>query len=102
MENGSVKRRDFLKLAAAGALVTGGLRLAKLASASEGEGTSPHAWVMVIDQAKCTGCGYCTNACRAHNDIPPQISWNRVFQTGKVGEKAVYLSRPCMQCEHAP
>jgi Fe-S-cluster-containing dehydrogenase component len=83
MENGPVKRRDFLKLAAAGAVVAGGLRLAKLASASEGNGSSPHKWVMVIDQSKCTGCEYCTKA-------------------GKVGEKTVYLSRPCMHCEHAP
>ncbi len=97
-----MKRRDFLKLAAAGAAVAGGMRLARLASASEGNGESPYKWVMVIDQAKCTGCGYCTNACRAHNDVAPQISWNRVFQTGKVGEKTVYLPRPCMQCEHAP
>ncbi len=102
MENNPIKRRDFLKLAAAGAVVAGGMRLAKLASASEGDGSSPHKWGMVIDQAKCTGCGYCTNACKAHNDVAPQISWNRVFKTGNVGDKAVYLSRPCMQCEHAP
>ncbi len=102
MENGPVKRRDFLKLAVAGAAVAGGMRLAKLASASDGNGDSPHNWVMVIDQAKCTGCGYCTNVCRAHNDVSPQISWNRVFKTGKVGKKTVYLSRPCMHCEHAP
>jgi Fe-S-cluster-containing dehydrogenase component len=102
MENGKIKRRDFLKLAAAGAVVAGGMRLVKLASASEGEGSSPHKWAMVIDQAKCTGCGYCTNACRAHNDVAPQISWNRVFKAGKVGKKDIYISRPCMHCEHAP
>jgi Fe-S-cluster-containing dehydrogenase component len=56
----------------------------------------------VIDQAKCTGCGYCTLACRANNDVSPEISWNRVFEYGKIGDQKVYLSRPCMQCEHAP
>jgi Fe-S-cluster-containing dehydrogenase component len=57
---------------------------------------------MVIDQGKCTGCGYCTLACRAHNDIPPQISWNRVIEVGNFGDRKVFLARPCMQCEHAP
>lgn len=103
MEQGNLKRRDFIKLAAAGAAVAGGMRLVKLASASEGEGgVSPYKWAMVIDQAKCTGCGYCTNACRANNDVAPNISWNRVFKAGKVGTKDTYISRPCMHCEHAP
>jgi Fe-S-cluster-containing dehydrogenase component len=57
---------------------------------------------MVIDQQKCTGCGYCTLACRANNDVPPDISWNRVIEAGKAGDKTVFLSRPCMHCEHAP
>ena len=37
-------------------------------------------WAMVIDQSKCTGCGYCVMACRAHNDVPPDISWNPVLE----------------------
>ncbi len=102
MDKPQINRRDFLKLAAAGAVTLGGLHLAKLASASEGEESSPHRWAMVIDQAKCTGCGYCTNACKAHNDVAPQISWNRVFQVGQLNEKPVFLPRPCMHCEHAP
>jgi Fe-S-cluster-containing dehydrogenase component len=64
--------------------------------------TSPHSWVMVIDQNKCTGCGYCTLACQAHNDINPEIQWNRVIKVGDVGEKEVFLARPCMHCDHAP
>jgi Fe-S-cluster-containing dehydrogenase component len=97
-----ISRRDFLRTAAAGAATLGGMRIVRIAAASESSGSSPHQWVMVIDQAKCTGCGQCTLACRAHNDVPPQISWNRVIDTGKVGEKKVFLPRPCMQCEHAP
>ncbi|RPI26898.1 MAG: 4Fe-4S dicluster domain-containing protein [Chloroflexota bacterium] len=57
---------------------------------------------MVIDQNACIGCGYCTLACRAHNDVPPQISWNRVIEAGKVGDQTIFISRPCMHCEHAP
>jgi phenylacetyl-CoA:acceptor oxidoreductase subunit 1 len=57
---------------------------------------------MVIDQAKCTGCEYCTLACRAHNDVPPNISWNTVIPAGTVGDREVFLPRPCQHCAHAP
>jgi len=57
---------------------------------------------MVIDQSKCEGCGYCTLACRAHNDISPDISWNEVFEVGESDEKKIFLPRPCMQCAEAP
>ena len=102
METKNLKRRDFLKITAAGTAVVGGLRLARGTAASETGDASPYKWAMVIDQAKCIGCGYCTLACRAQNDVAPQISWNRVFEAGKVGDKTVYLPRPCMHCENAP
>ncbi len=102
MEKENLTRRDFLKLTAAGAVGVCALNIAKMASASEEVSSSAHQWVMVIDQAKCTGCGYCTLACRAHNDVSPDISWNRVLNDGEVAGKQVYLPRPCMQCEHAP
>jgi Fe-S-cluster-containing dehydrogenase component len=102
MAEHNLNRRDFLKIAAAGTVAAGALRLAKHTGASETGGSSPYKWAMVIDQAKCTGCGYCTLACRAHNDVPPEISWNRVVEAGQVGDKKVYISRPCMHCEHAP
>ena len=96
-----INRRDFLKLSAVGAAVIGGLKVIKYASASDPL-PGPYQWVMVIDQGKCTGCGYCTLACRAHNDVPPDISWNEVTQAGQVGKKPVYIARPCMQCAKAP
>jgi Fe-S-cluster-containing dehydrogenase component len=102
MADSEFKRRDFLKVVVFGAAVTAGLRVVKNAAASEPTGSSPHKWAMVIDQAKCTGCGYCTLACRAHNDIPEEISWNRVIEVGEFDDRKIYVSRPCMQCEHAP
>ncbi len=109
MSNQSLNRRDFIKLVAAGAGTLAGmqvlqnLQVLELPTASASEtGGSPHKWVMVIDQARCTGCGYCTNACRAHNDVPEEISWNRVISAGKVGDKEIFLARPCMHCENAP
>ena len=102
MATHNLKRRDFLKIAAACTVAAGTLQLAKRTGASETGGASPYRWAMVIDQAKCTGCGYCTMACRAHNDVPPEISWNRVVEAGQVGDRKIYLARPCMHCENAP
>ena len=95
-------RRNFLKALAVSvaALISLGFRRKKLSS--EPEGSSPHRWAMVIDQNKCTGCGYCTLACQAHNDAPPEIHWNRVIKAGQVGNREVFLARPCMHCDHAP
>jgi phenylacetyl-CoA:acceptor oxidoreductase 27-kDa subunit len=101
MTNQKLNRRDFLKLSAIGAAVVGGLKVVKYVSAS-GSPSGAHQWAMVIDQGKCTGCDYCTQACRAHNDVPPTIAWNVVTQSGQVGEKPVFIARPCMQCEKAP
>lgn len=97
-----IGRRSFLKAAGAGAAALAGLRAASRASASEAVGDSPHKWAMVIDQATCTGCGYCSQACRAHNDVAPRIEWNTVVRSGELSGEPVYLPRPCMHCENAP
>jgi len=101
-ERKKIDRRDFLKTVAVGGAVVVSLKAAHKTSASKPAGSSTHQWAMVIDQNKCEGCGYCTLACRAHNDIPPNISWNRVINAGEVNGKEIFLARPCMQCEHAP
>ena len=101
MSTPKISRRDFLKVAGVGATALAGLNLIRPAEASS-VAAGPRQWAMVIDQSKCTGCGYCTLACRAHNDIAPNISWNQVIETGTVSGHQVYLTRPCMQCTHAP
>ena len=95
-------RRDFLKLAAVGVTVVAGSRLLPRAEASGPTEAGPHKWAMVIDLAKCTGCGQCTLACQAHNDTAPSISWNTVVESGHIGDQKIYIPRPCMQCEKAP
>ncbi len=98
-----IKRRDFLKLAATGAITAAvGLRQKSTTHASGVVGSSPHSWVMVIDQDLCTGCGYCTLACQAHNDTPPTIEWTRVIYDRKIGDRDIFLPRPCQHCDHAP
>jgi phenylacetyl-CoA:acceptor oxidoreductase subunit 1 len=102
MSDQDFDRRNFLKVVAVGAAGAAGLRYVRKASASGPVGESPFKWAMVIDRARCTGCEYCTMACRAHNDVAPWISWNTVIQAGEYAGRPIYLARPCMHCEEAP
>ena len=95
-------RRDALKVVGTAAATMIGLRMVKNADASTSAPAGDRQWAMVIDQNKCTGCGYCVMACRAHNDVSPDITWNPVLEAGQAGNKNVYLPRPCMHCAKAP
>jgi Fe-S-cluster-containing dehydrogenase component len=108
MTKKTVKRRDFLKLGLVGmAVAATGPKLLKSSNGKSSAGPhggeeSSHSWAMVIDQSKCVGCGHCVLACQANNDVPPDIEWNRLIETGEVGGKQTYLSVPCMHCGDAP
>ncbi len=102
MTDETLSRRDFLKLGAVGVAVAAGSRMIRPAEASGSVEAGPHQWAMVIDQSKCTGCDFCTLACKAHNDVSPEIEWNHVLQTGTLDGKQIFLPRPCMQCAKAP
>ena len=97
-----INRRDFIKLSAVGLAIAAGTRAVTQSKASGGAPHGERQWAMVIDQSKCTGCNYCTLACQAHNDVNPDIQWNRVTETGTVGDVKVFLPRPCMHCAKAP
>lgn len=97
----TLNRRDFLKLTGLGAAAVAALEIAQDASAEEST-QGERQWALVIDQSQCTGCEYCIMACRARNDVPPDITWNPVIPAGVVNGKPTYLSRPCMQCAKAP
>lgn len=107
MKETTVGRREFLRLAAASTAVTtialtaSGAKV--LRSESEAaEETSPYRWGMVINLNKCIGCGNCTLACQAHNDMPEHITWNRMIEVGEYNGAPVYTPVPCMHCENAP
>ncbi len=97
-----LNRRDFLKVTAVGAAAVGATQIIKKTKATETTAPGTRQWAMVIDQSKCIGCGYCTLACQAHNDVSPDIQWNRVDIAGTVSGKQVFLPRPCMHCAKAP
>ena len=104
----TVSRRDFMKVLAQvgiSAVVAEGLvklSAPKRTGASSGATDSPYHWVMVIDLGRCTGCNYCTYACKAANDTAPGIFWNAVYKDEETFSEEVYIPRPCMHCEHAP
>jgi Fe-S-cluster-containing dehydrogenase component len=99
-----VNRRQFLRIAgtAGAAAAAVAARRALGARASDGPLDSDHRWAMVIDQAKCIGCGYCTLACRAANDVREGMEWNVVFEGEPLADGPVFLPRPCMHCENPP
>src|SRR6476659_5598344 len=101
MSENNISRRDFLKLAAVGIAVAAGTRPVTSTKASSSAPKCQHQWARVIDQSKCIGCVYCTLACQAHNDINPEIQWNKITEVKMVADKHVFLPSPFMHCEKA-
>jgi MoCo/4Fe-4S cofactor protein with predicted Tat translocation signal len=90
-------------------------RIPKELSLFPGYEYSGHKWGMSIDLNACTGCGACTVACQAENNIPVvgkdevakgrHMNWLRVdrYFAGPLDSPALFFQPvPCMHCENAP
>ncbi len=74
-----------------------------------------HKWGMSVDLDKCTGCGACTVACQAENNVPVvgeklalqdrTMSWMRIeryFEGEWPNLKVSFLPMMCQHCQKAP
>jgi phenylacetyl-CoA:acceptor oxidoreductase subunit 1 len=106
MSEEKLSRRNFLRLSGlAGAAIAAAAATRPweiMVVEAEHSAESKHRWAMVIDQAACVGCGDCTRACRATNDVPEGMEWSPVLVDTELADGPVFLPRPCMHCEHPP
>jgi len=61
-----------------------------------------HDWIMVIDLAKCDGCGKCTEACNEEHFVPPGMQYIKVYSVEDEFGHRYFMPRPCMHCDNAP
>ena len=60
-------------------------------------------WVMVIDLAKCDGCGHCMTACSKMHFVPNDRQWIKVLRMKDAEHTAPYFfPQPCYQCDNPP
>lgn len=109
--DGAMDRRRFVKLGLLGVgatavLTIGGKFLADRIVPAGADprlrGSAVDSWVMMIDLAKCDGCGACTKACQEAHFVPEGQTWIQVYQVTDDKGGSYYLPRPCFNCRNAP
>ncbi len=76
------------------------------------KGESGPQWHLIIDLSACIGCGACTLACRAENNVPTvgdedmrygrDIQWLRIDRYLDSRQRLHYVPSACRQCRNAP
>lgn len=67
------------------------------------QGVAGRKWVMVLDLARCDGCGKCTEACNKMHLIPPDRQWIPVLvMRDNASAGPYYFPRPCFHCDQPP
>ena len=74
-----------------------------------------HHWGMTVDLNSCTGCGACTVACMAENNVPVVGKWevsnvhemtwlkiDRYFYGDEETPNTVFMPLMCQHCDNAP
>lgn len=112
VEAGNGSRRGFLQFLVGATAIAGTVGVSwRAATSGLFQETLPERsiapgnqkWVMVIDLAKCDGCGDCTKACNKMHYVSPMQEWIRVYQvTENPAAGPHYLPRPCMHCDNPP
>jgi Fe-S-cluster-containing dehydrogenase component len=60
-------------------------------------------WIMVIDLAKCDGCGECIKSCSKMHFIPDDRQWIKVLRMQDSENAAPYFfPQPCYHCDNPP
>lgn len=69
-------------------------------------------WGMLVDTERCIGCWSCAVVCKAENDVPLGMWWNRILTDGEEldtpevdahGQPAMeWLPLACQHCDDAP
>ena len=104
-------RRRFLKMAGIGAGAIAVFALGskflvdKIVPANADprlRGSAADSWVMLIDLAKCDGCGACTQACDKAHYVPSGQTWIQVYTVQDDTGGTYHLPRPCFNCRNAP
>ena len=77
-----------------------------------GERSQAPRWGMVVDLGRCVGCWSCAVICKAENDIPLGMWWNRILTEGAdldtpsrddLGHLDMgWLPLACQHCDDAP
>jgi molybdopterin-containing oxidoreductase family iron-sulfur binding subunit len=76
---------------------------AKAVETSARQGVPGRKWVMVIDLAKCDGCGRCTTACGKMHYIPADRQYIKVLRMQDADTTApYYFPQPCYHCDNPP